>query len=88
MDEAHWAAGYGVIRHTAEARARIRSLSTSLGVTPGDGVPLYDLLHALDRLTSAGMWLVVHETYARSVWVIPADEEAVLARDTWSIVGG
>jgi phosphoketolase len=35
----------------------------------GDGVPAYALLSALDRLTSAALWLVVHQTYARTVYV-------------------
>ncbi|MGH6689545.1 MAG: xylulose 5-phosphate 3-epimerase, partial [Gammaproteobacteria bacterium] len=66
---AHWAAGYGAIRHTRPTRARIRGLAARLerAGTRGDGVPLFDLLAALDRVTSAAMWLVVHETYARLV---------------------
>jgi phosphoketolase len=35
----------------------------------GDGVPPYALLSALDRLTSAAMWVVVHQTYARNVYL-------------------
>jgi phosphoketolase len=37
--------------------------------TPGDGVPLFELLQAADRVASAAMWLVVHETYARHVYL-------------------
>jgi len=37
--------------------------------TPGDGVPLCEILHADDRVASAAMWLVVHETYARNVYL-------------------
>jgi phosphoketolase len=64
-----WAAGYGVIRHTPATQARIRELAGRLDGGGGDGVDPYDLLHALDRLTSAAMWLVVHETYARAVYL-------------------
>ena len=66
---ARWAAGHGAIRHTRLTRARIRELAQRLESTGtrGDGVPLFDLLTALDRVTSASMWLVVHETYARRV---------------------
>src|SRR3989304_4095652 len=35
----------------------------------GDGVPLFDLLSAADRIASAAMWLVVHETYAQNVYL-------------------
>ena len=69
MNEAEWSEGYGAIRPTAETRTRIRELSTQLGESTGDGVPLYELLHALDRVTSAGMWLVVHQTYAQHVYL-------------------
>jgi phosphoketolase len=66
-----WAAGYGVIRHTALTQVRIRNLAVRLAAAGvhGDGVAFYDLLAALDRLTSAAMWLVVHETYARNVYL-------------------
>jgi len=68
---ARWAEGYGVIRHTDETQARIHDLTEILGSRQaiGDAVSFYDLLAALDRLTSAGLWLVVHETYARHVYL-------------------
>ncbi|MFO0982465.1 MAG: xylulose 5-phosphate 3-epimerase [Planctomycetota bacterium] len=68
---ARWAAGHGVIRHGELTQARMLRLHDELVLrqTQGDGVPLFDLLHALDRLASAGMWLVVHETYARRVYL-------------------
>jgi phosphoketolase len=64
-----WAAGYGVIRHTPRTRARAREMAAALAGHPGDAVDVWDLLHALDRVTSAAMWLVVHETYARNVYL-------------------
>jgi phosphoketolase len=35
----------------------------------GDGGEPYELLAAADRVTSAAMWLVVHETYTRRVYL-------------------
>lgn len=67
MAAATWASGYGVIRHTAQTRGRIRSLVDRNAKDQNDGVSIYELLSALDRLTSAALWLVVHETYARNV---------------------
>ena len=66
---AAWANGYGVIRHTAQTQSRIATLANRVALEGmvGDGVSFYELLSALDRLTSAGLWLVVHETYARNV---------------------
>lgn len=69
--EREWLAGYGTIAHTPETRRRLRALRRAvpgLGEA-GDGVAFYELLHALDRLTSAAMWLIVHETYARRVYL-------------------
>ncbi|GIW54658.1 MAG: hypothetical protein KatS3mg082_1062 [Nitrospiraceae bacterium] len=68
---ARWAEGYGVIRHSNETQVRIHELAASVAGTGshGDGIALYDLLMALDRLASAGLWLVVHQTYARNVYL-------------------
>ena len=70
-DFARWAEGYGVIRHSEVTQARIADMQSRLAEqgNQGDSLPLYDLLLALDRVTSAGMWLVVHETYARNVYL-------------------
>ncbi len=69
--ESRWAAGYGVIRHRPATRARVRAMATALTARGqrGDGVPIWELLSALDRLASAGLWLVVHQTYARNVFL-------------------
>jgi phosphoketolase len=64
-----WAEGYGVIQHSIETQTRVFQMADSLvakGIR-GDGVPLFELLYALDRVASAAMWVVVHETYARNV---------------------
>lgn len=68
---ARWAKGYGIIRHSDFTQVRIHELekrSVAEGLQ-GDGVPFYDVLRALDRVASAGMWLVVHQTYARAVYL-------------------
>jgi phosphoketolase len=67
---ARWAEGYGQIRHTDLTQLRVYEMADRLAATKaGDGVDFYELLYALDRLTSAAMWVVVHETYARSVYL-------------------
>jgi hypothetical protein len=66
-----WASGYGAIQHTDETRARVIDMASVCqreGVQ-GDGVELFELLHAADRVASAGMWLVVHQTYAQNVYL-------------------
>ncbi len=66
-----WRQGYGVIEHTPETVSRLEELirKKPLLQQPVDGVNFDDLLKALDRLTSAALWLVVHETYARNVYL-------------------
>ncbi|HSW62578.1 MAG TPA: hypothetical protein VLH56_04580 [Dissulfurispiraceae bacterium] len=64
-----WARGYGVIRHSVETQARVFAMAESLTArrAPGEDAPIFDLLYAADRIASAAMWIVVHETYARNV---------------------
>jgi len=66
-----WSRGYGAIQHTEETKSRVfdleRDLASSGGL--GDGHSLFDILHGVDRLCSAAMWLIVHETYARNVYL-------------------
>ena len=66
-----WAAGYGKIHHTDETQARVFAMAELLAArgVQGDGVPLFEVLEAADRVASAAMWLVVHETYARNVYL-------------------
>lgn len=66
---AHWASGYGVIRHRDETQVRIFDLCQQL-VCEGRFQQLdeaLEILVAADRLTSAAMWLVVHMTYSTKV---------------------
>lgn len=66
-----WASGYGVLQHTVETQARIFAMADSLALQgiQGDGVPLFDVLCAADRVASAALWVTVHETYARNVYL-------------------
>jgi phosphoketolase len=64
-----WAVGYGPIEHDVDTQDRVFALADALAAEGrlGDGVAVFELLQALDRVTSAAMWLVVHETYAARV---------------------
>ena len=66
-----WAAGYGPIQHTVETQDRVFAMAELLAArgVQGDGIPVFDVLYALDRMTCAGMWLVVHQTYAGCVYL-------------------
>lgn len=61
-----WAEGFGRIRHDLETQERVVDLAHALDEGGGRG-DLFEVLHAADRVASAGMWLVAHETYARNV---------------------
>ena len=64
---AAWRAGYGPFVHAPETQAAVFRLAHQLlqsGLQP-DVASVYRLLQAIDRLASAGLWLVVHMTYAR-----------------------
>jgi hypothetical protein len=65
-----WAAGYGPIRHSLETQARVFAVAEFLAAegVSGDGIPLFELLYAADRVASAAMWLTVHETYAQRLY--------------------
>src|SRR5437588_10818538 len=74
VDFDRWRAGAGAIRHRGETQARIQGLlATSLGRPE-----VWELLQAADRLANAAMWLVVHQTYARTVYL---DGRALTADD-------
>src|SRR5690625_1455537 len=72
-----WQAGYGPIQHHSDTQAAVIALAQDLvsrGLQPNlDAV--YTLMHALDRLTAAGMWVVVHMTYANRVRLDGRSEE-------------
>lgn len=67
---AEWAKGYGPIRHSDQIQVRVYKLAQLLvergAVSSADEV--YERLRAADRLACAGMWLVVHMTYAQRVY--------------------
>ncbi|MCM8830681.1 MAG: xylulose 5-phosphate 3-epimerase [Candidatus Omnitrophica bacterium] len=67
----NWKKGYGCIKHTPKTIKRIERLKCKLDKLEigGDGVNFYELLYYADRLTNAAMWLVVHDTYAKRVYL-------------------
>jgi phosphoketolase len=63
-----WVAGCGRIHHQPRTVARVLTLAERLEDPPPRGdAGLFEILHAADRLASAGLWLVAHSTYARAV---------------------
>ncbi len=66
-----WAEGYQAIQHTIDTQARVFAMVDSLAAqgVQGDGLPLFEMLYAADRVASAAMWVAVHETYARNVYL-------------------
>lgn len=64
-----WARGYGVVGHDDETQVRAYELAQDL-VRCGNASSLQSVFRrfrAADLITSAGLWLVAHMTYARSV---------------------
>src|SRR5690606_5165725 len=70
-----WPRGYGVIRHPDDAVANVQALAAQLVAArlQPDTDAACRKLAALDRLTSAGLWLVVHMTYCNRVDLSGAD---------------
>ncbi|MGD8640996.1 MAG: xylulose 5-phosphate 3-epimerase [Gammaproteobacteria bacterium] len=66
---AHWAEGYGVIRHSDTTQVQVYEIADQLlrWNTVQNKDEVFRILAATDRLTSAAMWLVVHMTYAEHV---------------------
>ena len=66
-----WSTGHGPIRHTTLTQRRVAEMVAALGERGegGRGPGTWEILHAADRVASAAMWLVVHETYARNVYL-------------------
>jgi len=70
-DFAAWAEGCGAIRHQVETQLRVYDMYQVLTARRivGDGIPFFEMLKALDRVTNAAMWLVAHMTYAKHVYL-------------------
>ena len=74
-----WAAGYGVIGHDPLTQVRVHGMVSDFvaaGTLP-DRETGYWRLMAADQIASAGMWLVVHMTYAQRVRTDGAPLDAV-----------
>lgn len=70
-DFAAWSQGAGVIRHHLRTQIRIHEKMRFLQAEGrlSSFAEAYKMLRAADRLTLAGMWLVVHATYAQQVYL-------------------
>jgi hypothetical protein len=78
---AHWAAGYGVIRHDPLTQLRIRQTVhelVALGRTPDAGTA-WQRFAAADRVTSAGMWPQQAKALAETGATSLADDPATAA---------
>lgn len=84
---ADWQRGYGPLQHSPQTCAAVYRMAQQLvqaGVQP-DLASVYRHLRALDRLTAAGLWLVVHMTYAQRVRL---DGTALAAADFKAVPEG
>src|ERR1044071_1009945 len=59
-----WRAGVGAIRHRTFTQERVRALVATL-----DREEAWELFAAADHLANAAIWLVVHQTCARRVFL-------------------
>ena len=74
-----WHRGLGVIQHRDDTRERVAALVDYLDTTGQcPAQQAWRLFAAADRLCSMGLWLTVHMTYARQVWL---DGRAMIAQD-------
>ncbi len=71
MDFTTWAQGHGVINHSLETQRRIKQLANDLESSNriSDQTRFYSLLNSLDIITNQAMWLVVHMTYSKQVYL-------------------
>ncbi|WP_341303485.1 xylulose 5-phosphate 3-epimerase [Pseudomonas sp. TMP25] len=77
---AAWQRGHGPLQHSPQTCAAVYRMAHQL-VQAGlqaDLASVYRHFHALDQLTAAGLWLVVHMTYAQRVRL---DGLALVAED-------
>lgn len=75
---ADWAAGYGVIQHDDLTQVRVYEMADLL--VQRDAIhkkeEVYQILTAADKVANAAMWLVVHMTYAKNVYLNGRDLES------------
>lgn len=88
---AAWAEGCGVVKHTAATQLQVFELATALeeGGLIQSKADCYRTLTALDQLTNQAMWLVVHMTYTKHVFLDGRDLVAEdFKRDPQGHTGG
>jgi phosphoketolase len=66
-----WQKGYGAIKHSPKTAENIQKMLSYLAKhnIKGDGISPYKLLADADRITNAAMWLVIHQTYAKNIYL-------------------
>ena len=66
-----WQKGYGAIKHSKQTIKYVEDIIKYLAENniKGDGVDPYQLLAAADRVANAAMWLAVHQTYAKNIYL-------------------
>ena len=66
-----WAQGCGVIEHTAATQLAVFELAANLEETGkiNNKQECYETLIALDEIVNQGLWLVVHMTYAKNIYL-------------------
>lgn len=66
-----WLKGYGVIKHKAETVKRVEELDSYIKKSKlkGDGFDLYSILHGADLIASTALWMVVHQAYAKNLYI-------------------
>src|SRR5688572_25952956 len=68
---AKWAEGFGAIKHNAQIQTLIADLANRLlrQKVIADKEEVYKLLYHADRIANAAMWLVVHMTFAKNIYL-------------------
>ncbi len=72
---ADWAAGYGIIQHEDLTQVRVYEMVDLLVQrgTVKEKEEAYRILAAADKVANGAMWLVVHMTYAKNVYLDSRD---------------
>lgn len=86
-----WAQGCGVIEHTAATQLAVFELAANLEETGkiNNKQECYETLIALDEIVNQGLWLVVHMTYAKNIYLDGRDLQADdFKRDPQGHTGG
>lgn len=75
---ADWAAGYGIVQHDDLTQVRVYEMVDLLMQrrTIQEKEEAYGILGAADKVANSAMWLVVHMTYAKNVYLDGRDMDS------------